>query len=88
MSNQAEPDQQQPETVTSQEVREYLLAELEASQQAISELSDEQLEEVAGGAGVVQAYKALRQVGYGTFTSVKGALSGSRFERLINQALS
>ena len=42
---------QQPENeaLTSQELRETLLSEIEVSQLAMSELSDEQLEEVAGG---------------------------------------
>jgi hypothetical protein len=46
MSNQPEN-----ETLTPQEVRQTLLSEIEASQQAIAELSDEQLEEIAGGIG-------------------------------------
>src|SRR5690348_10314133 len=41
--------QTENETLTLQEVRALLLAELEASQQAIAELSDEQLEEIVGG---------------------------------------
>jgi hypothetical protein len=49
MSNQPEYENQQPETVTLEEVRQSILAEIEASKQAITELSDEQLEEVAGG---------------------------------------
>ena len=49
MSNQPENEHQQYETVTPEEVRQSLLAELEAGKQAIDELSDEQLEEVAGG---------------------------------------
>ena len=43
--------QTENETMTSQEFREFLLAELEASRQAIAELSNEQLEEVVGGRG-------------------------------------
>ena len=50
MSNQAENEKQQPETVAPEEVRQFILAEIEASKQAIAELSDEELEEVAGGA--------------------------------------
>ena len=49
MSNQPEHENQQPKSVTPEEVRQSILAELEASKQAITELSDEQLEEVAGG---------------------------------------
>jgi len=51
MSNQPENENQQAETVSAEELREYLLTELETSKQAIAELSDEQLEEIAGGAG-------------------------------------
>jgi hypothetical protein len=50
MSNQPENEMQQSETITPQELREALLSELEASKQAIAELNDEQLEEIAGGA--------------------------------------
>ena len=49
MSNQPEHENQQPEMVSTEEVREYLLTELEASKQAIAELNDEQLEQIAGG---------------------------------------
>jgi hypothetical protein len=51
MSNQPEYENQQSETVTPEEVRQFLLAEIEANKQAIAELSDEQIEEVAGGFG-------------------------------------
>ena len=37
------------EALTPQELREALLSEIEVSQQAISELNDEQLEEIVGG---------------------------------------
>jgi hypothetical protein len=49
MSNQPENEIQQ--SMTPEEARQSLLAELEASQQAIAELSNEQLEEIVGGAG-------------------------------------
>lgn len=47
MSDQPENEKQQSET--SQELREVLLAELDASKQVIAELSEEQLEEIVGG---------------------------------------
>jgi hypothetical protein len=50
MSNQPENEMQQ--TLTPEEVRQYLLAELEASKQVVAELSDKELEEAAGGAAV------------------------------------
>ena len=46
MSNQPENG-----VLTPQELRQTLLNELETSQQAITALSDEQLEEIAGGRG-------------------------------------
>jgi hypothetical protein len=49
MSNQPENETQQPETVTPQEIRQSILADIDAYQQAIAELSDEELEAVAGG---------------------------------------
>jgi hypothetical protein len=48
MSNQPEY-RNQPEIVTPQEIRQSILAEINAYQQAIAELSDEELEAVAGG---------------------------------------
>lgn len=47
MSDQFENEEQQ--SLTPDEVRQALLAELDASQQAIAELSNEQLEEAVGG---------------------------------------
>ena len=49
MSNQPELENQQFETLTPEEVRQALLAEIEATRQAIAELSDEQIEEITGG---------------------------------------
>ncbi len=49
MSNQPENEKQQVETIAPEEVRQFLLAELEASKQALVELSNEQLGEIAGG---------------------------------------
>ena len=47
MSNQSEHENQQ--SLTPEEVRQSLLAEIDATKQAIAELSNEQLEEVVGG---------------------------------------
>ena len=46
MSNQPENEMQQ--TPTPRRCGQYLLAEIETSQQVIAELSDEELEEIAG----------------------------------------
>ena len=48
MSNQ--PENEQTTIVTPEEVRQSLIAEIDATKQAITELSEEELEEVAGGA--------------------------------------
>ena len=49
MSHQPEQENQQLETMTPQELRQSILAELEANQQVIAQLSDEQLAEIVGG---------------------------------------
>ncbi len=49
MSNQSENEIQQTPTPTPEEVRQHLLTEIEASKQTIEELSDEELEQIAGG---------------------------------------
>jgi hypothetical protein len=50
MVNQSDNEKmQQPESLTPEELRQFLLAELEASKQTIEALNDEQLEEVVGG---------------------------------------
>ncbi len=81
MSNQPEDEIQQSETMAAQALREYLLEELEASKQALAELSDEELEEVAGGgsgtiiAGIKATYKYNREdKGANIFTSIKRAI--------------
>src|SRR5690242_13505694 len=64
MSNQPENEMQQ--TPTPEEVRQYALAEIEVTKQVITELSDEELEEIAGAAlgaqlsGMVATYKFAR----------------------------
>jgi len=49
MSYQSEHENQPSQIMTPNEVRQSLLAELEANQQAITELSEEELETIAGG---------------------------------------
>ena len=49
MSHQPQHENQQPETRTPEELRQFILTELEASKQEIVDLSDEQLMEIAGG---------------------------------------
>ena len=49
MSNRPEDRNQQTEIVTPEEVRQSLLAEIDATRQAIAELSDEELADVTGG---------------------------------------
>jgi hypothetical protein len=50
-------DQFENESMTPEEVRQSLLAEIDATQQAIAELSNEQLEEVVGGKGFLNWVK-------------------------------
>jgi hypothetical protein len=51
MSNQPENEMQQ--TLTPEEVRQYMLAEIEATTRAVTELSNEELEAIRGGGGVL-----------------------------------
>jgi hypothetical protein len=66
MSNQPENEMQQ--TPTPEEVRQYLLAEIETSQQVVAKLSDEELEEIAGAgaglSGMIATYKFQRSQQY------------------------
>ena len=50
MSNQPENANQQ--TLTAEEVRQYILDELDANQQVIAELSEGELETILGGAAL------------------------------------
>jgi hypothetical protein len=60
MSNQ--PENEQTEIMTPEEVRQYVLAEIDATKQAIAELSEEELEEVAGGAFAFSSLPSLSRV--------------------------
>ena len=72
MTNQPEHENQQPETVTPEEVRQAILAELEATRQAITELSDEEIETITG-AGPAQSRFGLE--------SLQRAQQGARLTR-------
>ena len=76
MSNQPENENQQ--TVTPEEVREALLAELDASKQEIEALNDEELESItgagAGWEGVKLMYGINRRDGHGMLKSAIGAV--------------
>ena len=74
MSNQPENEIQQASTL--EDVRQSLLAELNTSKQAITDLSDEELEAIAGGgkpgdafSGVQAVYNIARTGGNNPFTS-------------------
>jgi hypothetical protein len=60
MSDQPENDIQQ--SSTREEVRQSLLAEIDASKQAITDLSDEELEAIAGGGKFGDAISGIRAV--------------------------
>ncbi len=49
MSNQSETEMPLSETASLENVRQFLLADLNATRQAISELSEEELEAISGG---------------------------------------
>jgi hypothetical protein len=71
MSNQPEDEMQQ--TLTSEEVRQPLLAEIEASKQAVVELSNERLEEVVGGLSLRGGIVGLKQGWSNASSMAKGA---------------
>jgi hypothetical protein len=72
MSQQAEHEQQ---PLTPEEIRQHL-TELGADQQAITELSDEQLEEIAGGGKWGRIFKVAK---YGFEGVTAAATIGSIF---------
>ena len=84
MSNQPEHDNQQPETLTSEELRQYILAELEAGKQEIAELSDDQLVEIAG-AGKYQYQDPTHGLGTSivAFCASCGAIAGTHIAQTV-----
>ncbi len=77
MSNHPQQNAQQP--MTTQEIRECLLSELESSKRALQELSDEELTEVVGGLGFSGAVKGFKMAGaYGgnILAKVKSGVHG------------
>jgi hypothetical protein len=95
MSYHSEQDIQQ--TLTSTEVRQQLLTIIEVSKQALQELSDEELAEVAGGA-FSSAYKRgsdiaansggnkIAQIKTGLHTWLKGGTNESIWNYAQKQA--
>ena len=73
MSDQIENEMQQTQTVTPEEVRQQLMAEIEATRQTITELNDEELEEVAGGVFGINRWIARKAIGT-VFPSLKPTL--------------
>jgi ribosomal protein S24E len=59
MSHQPEHDHQQTVTPIPEEVRQALLAEVDASKQIIADLSDEELEEIIGAGAQIEGMKAI-----------------------------
>ena len=82
MSNQPEHDNQQPEILTPEEVRQFILAELEASKQEIAELSDEQLTEIAGAGGYQDPTRGLGTAVVG-FCASCGAIAGTHIAQTV-----
>lgn len=75
MSNQSEPEMQP--TPSPEDVRQALLMEREASQQAIEELSEEHLQAISGGCGQcikdLDKAKHSQRVANGVLRSVQAA---------------
>jgi hypothetical protein len=49
MSNQAEHEHEPSKTLTAEELRQSLLSQIDATKEAVYALSDEEVEQVAGG---------------------------------------
>ena len=81
MSNQVDQEKLQAETIPSEEVRQFLLSELETRKQELVELSEEQLEEIAGGldAEDKQAIKSLVCTLCGGVGAAVGGVVGHHF---------
>jgi hypothetical protein len=69
MSNQ--PENEMRQILTPEEVRQSLFAEIEASKQTILDLSNEQLEEVAGALSLTGALVGLKR-GWGDAANMRG----------------
>ena len=87
MSNQSEYENQQNETLTPEEMREFLMAVTEATEEDIAQLSDEQLEEITGGiAGTSFSFRGAWRGGVNGYNGanytgkdpVKGFINGLR----------
>lgn len=81
MSNQVDQEKLQAETLPSEEVRQFLLTELEAKKQELVELSEEQLAEIAGGLGAEdkQVIKSLVCTLCGGVGAAVGGVVGHQF---------
>jgi bacteriocin-like protein len=74
MSYQTEHEHSLSQIVRPEELRRSLLAEIETSQQVITELSDEELEEISGGEALYGMYKKIASNrGMGTESLLKRA---------------
>ena len=49
MSNQAEHEHEPSQTLTPEELRQSLLSQIDATKEAVYALSDEEVEQIAGG---------------------------------------
>jgi hypothetical protein len=89
MSNQPENEMQQ--SLTPEEVRQSVLDEIDATKQTIADLSDEELEEIAGAAGTLTAMRAIyntaRSDGNGILTSANIAWKSRSLGKLYQDHL-
>src|SRR5579884_971027 len=88
MSMSEQLDQTEQSAMTPQELRQHMLEELEASKQAIEELSDEELEAVAGGGFstiITRGYAVTRQVASGLFhdKTLQAGVAGASASGLV-----
>jgi hypothetical protein len=74
MSNQSENKMQQ--TQTPEEIRQHLLAQVEASKKTLEDLSEEELEAVAGGSFLHSLVSAIKDVGGVAGNYYKGIANG------------
>ena len=78
--------------MTPQEVRQFVLADLEAYKQAITQLNNEELEEITGGSPQFEGIKAMytyykKDKGANIFTSIKKAVTKGPAEGLYRNSM-
>lgn len=62
MSNQAEHEHEPSKVLTAEELRQFLLSQMDGTKEAVSELRDEEVEQVAGGVGGGTMFERLKTI--------------------------